>query len=399
MAGMKVLFVASVVKKHINQFHIPYLKWFQDHGFEVHVCASNDFEPGEVCEIPYCDKYYEVPFCRSPFKLQNFQAYRTLKKIIETEQYDLIHCNTPVAAAITRVAGRKVRKRGTKIIYTAHGFHFFQGAPRSAKLYYIIEKLLAPMTDAIVTINQEDYAAARSFCKHCRCDSYLLHGTGVDTVKIQKTKVDVAALRKKIGIPTDAFVVMTTVEINRNKNLDTALRAFAKVCTEDMYYLICGSGDMKTACQQLTKDLQIEQHVIFAGYRYDVFELLYAADLFLFPSHREGLGIAALEAMSAGLPLVASNIRGVTEYAVDQKNSLLFAPDDVDGFASAIQRLHEDEPLRKQLGDAAYHSVEKFDVRNSVFVMEQIYRTYLDIPGSPMADPSGAKRDTYAVKG
>lgn len=347
---MKVLFVASVVKKHINQFHIPYLKWFQDHGFEVHVCAGNDFEPGEVCEIPYCDKYYEVPFCRSPFKLQNFQAYRTLKKIIETEQYDLIHCNTPVAAAITRVAGRKVRKRGTKIIYTAHGFHFFQGAPRSAKLYYIIEKLLAPMTDAIVTINQEDYAAARSFCKHCRCDSYLLHGTGVDTVKIQKTKVDVAALRKKIGIPTDAFVVMTTVEINRNKNLDTALRAFAKVCTEDMYYLICGSGDMKTACQQLTKDLQIEQHVIFAGYRYDVFELLYAADLFLFPSHREGLGIAALEAMSAGLPLVASNIRGVTEYAVDQKNSLLFAPDDVDGFASAIQRLHEDEPLRKQLG-------------------------------------------------
>ena len=204
MAGMKVLFVASVVKKHINQFHIPYLKWFQDHGFEVHVCAGNDFEPGEVCEIPYCDKYYEVPFCRSPFKLQNFQAYRTLKKIIETEQYDLIHCNTPVAAAITRVAGRKVRKRGTKIIYTAHGFHFFQGAPRSAKLYYIIEKLLAPMTDAIVTINQEDYAAARSFCKHCRCDSYLLHGTGVDTVKIQKTKVDVAALRKKIGIPTDA---------------------------------------------------------------------------------------------------------------------------------------------------------------------------------------------------
>ena len=333
MAGMKVLFVASVVKKHINQFHIPYLKWFQDHGFEVHVCAGNDFEPGEVCEIPYCDKYYEVPFCRSPFKLQNFQAYRTLKKIIETEQYDLIHCNTPVAAAITRVAGRKVRKRGTKIIYTAHGFHFFQGAPRSAKLYYIIEKLLAPMTDAIVTINQEDYAAARSFCKHCRCDSYLLHGTGVDTVKIQKTKVDVAALRKKIGIPTDAFVVMTTVEINRNKNLDTALRAFAKVCTEDMYYLICGSGDMKTACQQLAKDLQIEQHVIFAG------------------------------------------------------------------FASAIQRLHEDEPLRKQLGDAAYHSVEKFDVRNSVFVMEQIYRTYLDIPGSPMADPSGAKRDTYAVKG
>ena len=82
MAGMKVLFVASVVKKHINQFHIPYLKWFQDHGFEVHVCAGNDFEPGEVCEIPYCDKYYEVPFCRSPFKLQNFQAYRTLKKII-----------------------------------------------------------------------------------------------------------------------------------------------------------------------------------------------------------------------------------------------------------------------------------------------------------------------------
>ncbi len=378
----KVLFVASVVKKHINQFHLTYLKWFKERGYEVHVCARNDFEDGEKCVIPYCDKYFDLPFSRSPLSLSNLTAFFKLKNIIDSGDYELIHCHTPVAAVITRLAAVRFRKKGKKVIYTAHGFHFFKGAPAVSRLYYVVEKFLAPFTDAIITINQEDYEAAEKFCKKCGCKSYLVHGVGVDTIRIRNTKVDRSAVRKNLGIPDDAFVIMTTVEINRNKNIATALRAFEKVKKPNMFYLVCGSGDMKSYCMELAKTLGISDNVIFAGYRYDVFTLLHIADVFLFPSYREGLGIAAIEAMSAGLPVIASDIRGVTEYAVNGKNSLLFRPDDVDGFAGAIATLESNEELRKELGAEAERSVYKFDIRCSVKAMSEIYCEYADIPVS-----------------
>ena len=156
-----VLFVASVTKKHIIQFHLPYMKWLQEHGYKVHVCAGDDFEPDEPKTVPYCDEYFIVPFYRSPFATRNFRSYRELRKLIAENKYELVHCHTPVAAAIARYALRTARKKqGTKVLYTAHGFHFYEGAPKISKLYYLAEKIMARYTDAIITINREDYQAA-----------------------------------------------------------------------------------------------------------------------------------------------------------------------------------------------------------------------------------------------
>ena len=125
----KVLFVATVVKTHIMQFHIPYLKLFQEAGWETAVASRNDYENPSDCVIPYCDTYYDIPFERMPWKLKNLKAYRMLKEIIDREHYDIIHCHTPVGALIARLAALDARKQGTRVIYTAHGFHFFTGAP------------------------------------------------------------------------------------------------------------------------------------------------------------------------------------------------------------------------------------------------------------------------------
>ena len=150
----RVLFVATVAKSHINVFHLPYLKWFKDNGYETHVCARDDFD-GEECIIPNCDVHYDVPFERSPISVKNFKAYKELKNIINENKYDIIHCNTPVASILTRLAAIKARKKGTKVIYTAHGFHFFKGAPLlNWLLYYPIEKMCSYFTDALITINQ-----------------------------------------------------------------------------------------------------------------------------------------------------------------------------------------------------------------------------------------------------
>lgn len=374
----KILYAATVAKKHICQFHIPYLKWFRDHGCVVHVAARDDFESGDQHLIPYCDTFYNIPFNRSPFSADNLRAYRQIKRLIRENDYDLIHCHTPVASAVVRLAARK---NPAAVLYTSHGFHFYKGCPKSGEIYRLLEKMLIPYTDALITINREDYEAAQKFCKGRDCEVFYVHGMGVDTGKFARFDGDAAALRKRFGIPPEAFLLLSVSEINANKNLVTAIDAFSRVMREDMYYLICGTGAMMDECRERARQLGVSDRVIFAGYRHDVHEIVHIADAFIFPSLREGFGVAPIEAMSAGVPIIASDVRGVREYAADGKNSVLVRdPLDVESFAKAIALLRDDAALRKTLGENAAASVAPFDLAKSLDAMEAIYRAYVDLP-------------------
>ena len=140
MSKQKVLFVATVLRGHILVFHLPYMQWFREQGFEVHCCAGND--TGEANPVvPHCDRYIDLAFERSPLNPCNMDAYRQLKALIDTEGYALIHCHTPVGGMLTRLAARDARKGGTRVLYTAHGFHFYTGAPPlNWLLFYPAEK-------------------------------------------------------------------------------------------------------------------------------------------------------------------------------------------------------------------------------------------------------------------
>ena len=167
-----MLFVASV-ESHLKAFHVPYLKYFKEKGFEVSTAAK-----GENV-IPYVDKHYNIEFDRSPYSTKNIACYRSLKNLIRENEYHIIHCHTPAASVLTRLAARKARKNGTVVIYTAHGFHFFKGAPRSSVLFMLVEKWLSKRTDHLITINQEDFNALR--LHHFRQGAgYKVRGVGVD---------------------------------------------------------------------------------------------------------------------------------------------------------------------------------------------------------------------------
>ena len=373
----KILFVANTAKKHICHFHLPYMKWFQEHGYVVHVCADDDFEDTDDHVIPYCDCFFPVAFQRSPFHPGNLRAFFQLKKILRDNDYRLIHCHTPVAAALTRIAARRMRQeRESVILYTAHGFHFYRGAPKFNKIYYWIEKFLIPYTDGVITINSEDYVAAKRMCESSSCAVWYVPGMGVDTTKIAGATIDRAQLREQFGIPQGAFTLLSVSELNRNKNLKTTISALSRLKDDNIYYLICGSGNMMSYYQSLASKLDIRNHVIFAGYRRDIYKIVHIADIFLFPSIREGLGRAALEAMSAGVPVIASDIRGVREYGINMWNSVLLHPNDVDGYASAIRALKEDADFRRKLGENALNSVAPFDMEKSRTAMEEVYKSY-----------------------
>ena len=319
----KVLFTATVVKTHINVFHLPYLKWFKEHDYEVHVAAKNDFI-NEPCIIPNCDKYYDIKFARFPFSKANINAYKQLKKLIKENNYDIIHCHTPVAGVLTRLAARN--NKNTTVIYTAHGFHFFKGAPLiNWIIYYQVERFCARYTDKLITINKEDYERAKRFSLRKNGKVYYVPGIGIDLEKIQNLKVDVKQKKTELGMPENIPVLLSVGELNKNKNHEIVLQALNKLKVKNFIYLICGRGVLKEYLERKIQEFHLTNKVKLLGYRSDVIEILKKADLFIFPSKREGLPVSVIEAMAAGLPVIASNVRGNRDL-IEKEN--LFEPNE-----------------------------------------------------------------------
>lgn len=332
----KVLFVATVVRMHINLFHKPFIKWFHDQGWQVDVAANNDYENVEECMIPYCDHFYCLPFERSPLRKENITAYKQLKKILEAEHYDIIHCHTPMGAVVARLAASSSRKQGTKVIYTAHGFHFYQGAPKiNWMIYYPIERLLAHKTDLLITMNQEDYERGKRL--KAKRVAYV-NGVGMDLSKFKEASADEKCqVREMLGLnPEDVFGISVAQLIPR-KNHVVLMQAVKKLNIPNFHLFICGDGVQEIELKEKAKELGVDENVHFLGFRKDIHKLCSAADIFLFASLQEGLPVAIMEAMACGLPIVASEIRGNKDLIDNGSGGYLVNPTDVDGFATAIE--------------------------------------------------------------
>lgn len=371
----KVLFVATVVKTHIMQFHIPYLKLFQEMGWETAVASRNDYENPTDCVIPYCDTYYDIPFERLPWKPQNWQAYRMLKAIIDREHFDIIHCHTPVGALIARLAALDARKKGTRVIYTAHGFHFFTGAPlKNWLLFYPPERLLAPVTDVLITINREDYARAQKRLPAKRIE--YVPGVGIDTGKFRNLQIDRQAKRRALGFREADFLLLTVAEMTPNKNHITVLKALAALKDRagfaHIHYLIVGRGEMWSSLEESAKTLEIADHVHFLGYRTDAPELYRCCDLFVFMTFREGLSVALMEAMSSAMPIICTKIRGNTDL-IDDGVSGRFCENTPQALGEMLLREYADPEERKRLGQAAAEKAVLFDEKTVHAQMKRIY--------------------------
>lgn len=370
----KVLFVATVVKTHIMEFHIPYLKMFKEMGWETAVAARNDYENPADCVIPYCDIYYNIPFERNPLKPGNLKAYKELKHIIDEGEYDIIHCHTPVGAMLTRLAAKQARKQGTKVFYTAHGFHFYKGAPViNWILYYPVEKWLSRYTDVLITINKEDYERAKTFKAGKVC---YVPGVGIDLKKFNAGYVNKEQKRKEIGVSADDFVLLSVGELIPRKNHEVVIRALSVLKQLDklnhIEYVICGRGSYEADLRKLAEGLDVADHVHFLGYRNDISEICNCADLFVFMSHQEGLPVALMEAMACGLPAVCSNIRGNTDLIEDGVTGLLAnnTPEEV---AQSISKMKSDTALRNRVASAALQKIKQFDLSSVEDEMSKIY--------------------------
>ena len=364
----KVLFVATVTR-HINAFHIPYLKWFKEQGYEVHV-ASNGNE-----KIEYCDKHFNLPFERFPLKVNNIKTYKELKKIIDDNNYEIIHCHTPVGGVLARLAARKARKKGTRVIYTAHGFHFFKGAPLlNWLIYYPVEKICAKWTDCLITINEEDYELAKN--KFKIKDIYKVNGTGVDTKKFEKqmTEKDKSALRKELKVKDNDFVIVCIGELNKNKNQIMQINVMKEIVKKhnNVKLLLIGKGVLKEYYEQKIKELNLQNNVFLLGYREDVSSILNVADCLVSTSIREGLGLNIIEGMSAGIPVMGTNNRGHRELIINNNNGYLVDINNEKDLADAIEKVINKKNIDYIIRNSR-ETAKKYDIEVVKEQLEKIY--------------------------
>ena len=332
---MNILYVTTVGMT--MGFFTSLIEELKEQGHNVDIATNTQEYPLPPVYSRLARNTYEIPFSRAGLNTQNLKTIKQLRKIVEEGDYDIVHCHTPNAAISTRFACRKLRKKGLKVIYTAHGFHFYEGAPLKNWLFYPFEKICAKWTDVLITINKDDHAFALE--KFRKTTVAYVPGVGINTHFFGETTVERNQKRTELGIPKDCFAILSVGELNSNKNHSAVIRAITEKADRSIHYLIAGEGPLKQDLSVLAGQLGVKDKVHILGYRNDVNELYKIADTFALPSFREGLNVSTQEALASGTPVICSDIRGNRDMVRNGQNGYLFDPRDTESIIEAIEKV------------------------------------------------------------
>ncbi|EMW5540817.1 MULTISPECIES: glycosyltransferase family 4 protein [Lactobacillales] len=382
----RVLIVASVASM-IDQFNMENIKLLLSLGYKVEV-AANFENPGNMSiqkkELLTAKlkqmrvKIHQIDFSRNMKQVKNHLiAYKQLKKVVADNKIDIIHCHSPIGGAISRLVGKT---NNVKVIYTAHGFHFYKGAPLiNWMLYFPIEYYLSKYTDQLIVINQEDYVRARKLFPIKNV--HLVHGVGVDIKKIENIEIDRQQKKLELKILNEQIVLLSIGELNDNKNHELVIDCLKDFNNVNFKYLICGDGVLKEKLQAKIKQYDLEDKIELLGYRTDILELLKICDFFIFPSKREGLPVSIMEAMACRVPVIGSKIRGNSDLIQDNINGFLFSLDDRKEFIQIITKFllkEYDEDDLNFIKENAFKSVQNYSLKNVLDELKKVYHSEID---------------------
>lgn len=373
---MKKVLIVTALAGFVRSFLENDIKILKEKGYDVY-CIANQDHPGAGDITGYFDslgvKFYNAEFSSNkPISKKTMKAYKVVKKIIEENEFEMIHVHTPIAGIVTKLAARKRRKKGCKVIYTVHGFFFHNKSGLKRKfIYRNVEKWASKYTDMIITINREDFEAAKKMkSKEVR----YINGVGVDTEIFQNVQIDREAYRENLGIKKGDIVVLSIGELSDRKNHRIIVEALGLLKNPKYLYIICGNDMNEDGTSSKLKQLAEEKNVRLKlmGLRRDIPEVCRCSDIGAFPSSREGLGLAGIEMMAGGLPVVTSDVQGIKDYSKDGITGYMYDASDAEGFAEGIKKL-SNQSVRKSMKEACIQSAKQFDKKISHMQMQKIY--------------------------
>lgn len=373
---MKRALLVTTVSGFIPQFEMNNVLLLQENGYEIHYATDYNhvFYGKDNSRLDRTGIIrHQIDFSRTPYSKQTCIAYKQLDKVLDEFDFDLIHCHTPVGSILARLVGKKHKVK--KVVYTAHGFHFYKGAPAiNWLLYYPVERFMARYTDALITINREDFMNAKKFRLKKGGAVYYVAGAGINVERFSRIRVNVAKKREELGLTDNDFVILSVGELNRNKNHETVIRGLSKVKNTNIRYLICGDGIYKEVLEEIIQKFHMQECVKLLGYRTDIPEIEKISDLFVFPSLREGLPVSMMEAMASGLPVIASKIRGNIDLIQAGINGFLLEPKEEAEWGKKIYELMGQKDLLNMISKNNMRSMEKYDSSVIKEQVEAIYR-------------------------
>lgn len=367
---MKKILYVTTVSRTINAFLIPHIERLIEEGYKVDCACSIDKEVDKSIVDKGCD-IFDIPFSRNPLDIKNVKAFKTLVKLQEENQYDIVHVHTPVAGVYGRLL--KLKFPNLKTIYTVHGFHFFKGAPKlNWMIYYPIEKVMARYTDIAITINSEDYERAKKIGIK---EVYKINGVGLDLSYYNKNLYNKLECRKKFNLKEDDFVIVMIAEVNKNKNHIQMIKAVEELVkyNSKVKVLCAGDGLLLNNIKEEVRKRNLSEVIEILGFRTDINEIISCADVGVLMSYREGLPRNIMELMAFGKPVVGTNIRGIRDLIEDGKNGYLVEVGDYMQTYYALNTLLNDEELVKKMSQNALDKVKKYSVNSVVEELSEVY--------------------------
>ena len=343
------------------QFLVPHVRNLAEHGWKIDLACSlvgNRIDEVRSALQEYAE-IHVVRLHRSPLNPENLKGYKDMKKVISGKSWDVIWTNEPVMGVVTRLAARKARRAGTKVVYMVHGFHFYKGAPKlNWMVYYPIERWMARFTDMIVTINKEDYNRAKGF--HVKQVEYI-PGIGIDLNRYN-IKENASEIRQSLGVNTEDYLIISIGELTKRKNHRVVLDALKEINDPRIKYIICGRGPLRDDLLEYIHKSGLDRQVSLLGYRRDICQLCRASDLFVFPSRQEGLSVALMEAMACGIPVICSAIRGNTDLIEEGKGGYLTGVNDAGRIARGIRELADNPGKASVMGQFNKKKIENYSI-------------------------------------
>lgn len=369
---MKRLLIITTIPDTIKAFFLPMANYFQSQGWQVDAMAKGITTNLECLKT--FNQVWDVELSRNPLKLQHFTiATQRIQSVVSKEEYDIVLVSTPVAAFVTRYALQESRtQRKIKLIYTAQGFHFYQGGGVLRNtLFLALEKIAGQWTDYLVVVNREDENAAQRFGIVPNPRVRYIPGTGVNIDRYNPNHVnesEVLKVRQELGIPNEAPLFLSIAEFIPRKRLRDILEAFAQLSRTDTHLAFAGKGPLLDELQKLALELGVQKRVHFLGHRKDIPVLISASVATLLASEHEGLPNCVMESMCMGVPVIGSEIRG-TKDLLEKGCGILVKVGNIKGFTQAMSWILAYPDEAKDMGKCGRNSM-------SYYALEHILKEY-----------------------